>query len=410
MSCTALIYTPDRTKLVLSAPQTASVLLSAKVCNARRTALAEREWILTDVIRRLFLGCLAFCLAWAVGLEAQAQVTVAYFDYDGTTVEHRQSQGGTHSTTHVLFRVQEGGIHLLAGIQPGPETIEVSQQDFNKLLPFLAKGHGQPGAINRNVTLEGGQVIQPGLYFMRVPETFKYFRESREPGRNYLLEDFKKAESRSENGEFKGRFWTLFQDWCSTKESADRFSILTARGHSQAEWQQLFDYMRSKGYIKYPPGRVINLSRTEYDRFGPPGDMPERKANFLVEQAQELARVDLPNGRYHSMIIADDEQRNLERIAGRIAALSNSGKLPIEFVLGNAGLRSEIRTSIRPEFAMIRPEGSFKSTVISSFSPAPVSKAGLDGNVGQMNSRILSFGQCEATFVSVGMRDSGGLQ
>lgn len=364
---------------------------------------------MTDV-KRLFLSLL---LTMSFGAVAEAQVTLAYFDYDGTTVEHRQSQGGTHSTTHVLFRVQEGGIHLLAGIQPGPETIEVSQQDFHRLLPYLAKGHGQPGAINRNSTLDDGRVIQPGLYFMRIPETFKYFRESREPGRNYLLEDFKRAEAKSANGEFKGRFWEIMRAWCSTKENAERFAILTARGHSDAEWKALFEYWIAKGYINHAPGRVINLSRPEYDRYGPAGDMPERKSNFLVEQASELARVDLSNGKRHTIIVAEDEQRNLERIATRLSALSNSGRFPIEFVLGNAGLRSEIQRSIRPELAVIRPEGSFKPTQLIHFTPDPNGESYFEERqvpVDRSKAMLLPLtlvGRCEGTFVPAGQSKAG---
>ena len=366
---------------------------------------------MTDV-KRLFsnsirASMLVLSLISLFGQNANAQITLAYIDYDGTTVENRQSQGGTHSTTHVLFRVQEAGMHLLAGVTPGPETLEVSQQDYHKIEQYLAKGHGQPGAINRNATLEDGRVIQPGLYFPRFPETFKYFRESRESGRNYLLEDFKKAEAKSPNGEFKGRFWEVFAAWCQTKETAERFTILTARGHSDAEWKQLFDYMIERGHIKHAPGRVINLSRPEFDRLGLPSDMPERKANFLSEQAAELARVDLPKGVNHSMVIADDEQRNLERITARLSSLANSGRYPIEFLVGNAGLRTEIRASIRPELAILRPEGSFKPAQMEHFIPTPNPVSYFNEGTQQVQRRgnqpVLSsaggLGRCEASFV-----------
>lgn len=64
---------------------------------------------------------LALTLILTFALKAQAEIRLAYLDYDGTIVENRQSQGGTHSTTHILFRVQEAGIHLLAGVTPGAE-------------------------------------------------------------------------------------------------------------------------------------------------------------------------------------------------------------------------------------------------------------------------------------------------
>lgn len=360
---------------------------------------------------------LALTLVLTFGLKAEAQIRLAYLDYDGTIVENRQSQGGTHSTTHILFRVQEAGIHLLAGVTPGAESIEVTQQDYHKIEQYLGKGHGQPGAINRHVTLEDGRVIQPGLYFPRFPETFKFFRESREPGRNFLLEDFKKAEAKSPNGEFKGRFWHVLTSWTSSKETAERLTIITARGHSESEWKQLFEYMIQRGHIQHAPGRVINLSRHEFDRLGLPGDMPERKANFLAEQAAELARVDLPKGENHMMVIADDEQRNLERITNRLTSLANSGRYPVEFLIGNAGLRSEIRASIRPEFAKLRPEGSIKPALIYHFTPdanpesfytndQSKNKIQGEGPLAVRSSLVL-LGRCDASFAPTGLSTGG---
>lgn len=347
--------------------------------------MAEREWILTDVKRNfeprlsalkaelarasfvLFAGLLVAITLFP--LSARSQETLGFFDYDGTIVENRKIYDGTHSTTHVLFHIQEAGSHHIAGISRGPETLEVSQQDYHRMIDSLGEGQGKPGAINLTITLEDGRQVRPGMYFPMFPDTFKYFRESLDPSRNYLLEDFIRAEEKSPKGEFRGRFWDVFTSWCEKEDSAKRFTIFTARGHSQKEWNELFDYMIKKGYIKFPPGRVVNLSRKEYDKYGAPGDMPTRKANYIGEQIQLISRIDLPQGRQHVVVLADDEKRNVDKIAEKLESLAFSGRYPVRMLIGNAGLRTEIRESRRPEFAVIEPGSSFRPVDRSFFFP-----------------------------------------
>lgn len=345
----------------------------------------------------LFAGLLLALSLLAVSLmpqAAEAQETLGFLDYDGTIVENRKTYGGTHSTTHVLFQIQEAGMHLLSGVSAGNPTIEVSQQDFHRIFSDLGKNHGQPGSINLTVNLEDGRKMTPGLYFPRYPDTFKYFRESQDPARNYLLEDFIRAEAKSANGEFKGKFWDAYVSWCSTLESAKRFTIFTARGHSEKEWNQLFDYQIKKGYIKFRPGRVVNLSRSEFDRFGMPDDMPSRKANYIFEQVQLLSRIDLPVGQLHTVTIADDEQRNIEKISAKLEALAFSGRYPVRMYIANAGLRTEVRDSRLSEFAKIEPGSSFKPVDRQHFFPQFSDSSKTSTPVA---------GRCEASFAKVGV-------
>lgn len=374
-----------------------------------KLTVAEREWILPDVRRNfenslsaaaaelarasfaLFAGLLLALTSIAVTLApqtARAQETLGFLDYDGTIVEHRKTYNGTHSTTHVLFQIQEAGSHYIAGITRGPESIEVSQQDYHRIIAHAGEGHGKPGAINMTITLEDGRQIRPGMYFPSFPDTFKYFRESHDQTRNYLLEDFIRAEEKSPNGEFKGRFWDVLIDWCATAETAKRLTIFTARGHSEKEWNQLFDHMIKQGHIKFRPGRVVNLSRAEYDRFGLPSDLPARKANFIAEQIQLVSRIDLPAGERHNVVIADDERRNLEKIVEKLEGLAFSGRYPVRMFVGNVGLRTEIRESRISEYAVIEPGTSFRPADRSAFFTSKVS-----------SSKIVA--RCEGAFVTV---------
>ena len=410
LSCLEPSYSSFQFYAVASRPQSC---LKLGLHRPILLTVAEREWILTDVRRNfenslsafaaelarasfvLFGGLLLALTLLAVTLApqtARAQETLGFLDYDGTIVENRKTYGGTHSTTHVLFQIQEAGMHLLSGVSAGNPTIEVSHQDYHRIVSDLGKNHGQPGSINLTVSLEDGRKITPGLYFPRYPDTFKYFRESQDPTRNYLLEDFIRAEEKSPNGEFKGKFWEAYVNWCSTSESAKRFTIFTARGHSEKEWNELFDYQIKKGYIKFRPGRVVNLSRSEFDRFGMPDDMPGRKANYINEQVQLLSRINLPVGELHTVIIADDEQRNIEKISAKLEALAFSGRYPVRMYIANAGLRTEVRDSRHSEFAKIEPGSSFRPADRKHFFP-----------VFADTSSVNFAAKCEASFVKVGV-------
>jgi hypothetical protein len=145
--------------------------------------------------------------------------------------------------------------------------------------------------------------------------------------------------------------------------------------------------MIKKGHIIFRPGRVVNLSRGEYDRFGLPGDMPARKANFIAEQVQLVSRIDLPAGERHNVIIADDEKRNLDRIAEKLEGLAFSGRYPVRMYVGNVGLRTEIRESRLSEFAVIEPGSSFRPADRSAFFPG-----------GALKTKVAL--QCEGAFVS----------
>lgn len=309
-----------------------------------------------------FLTLLGTALILFTSFKLQAQVSMAFFDWDGTIVEHRQSQKGVFSTPHILFRIDDVGQHLLVGLDLTPRELEVSQQEYHRMHPWLAKKNGQPITVNRMITLDNGQQVRPALYYERFPDTFARFRESPDAKRNYLLEAFKEAERRGQNREFMGRYWDVMAAWCSTEETAKFFYILTARGHSEQEWNALFKYMIKRRYIRFRPGHVINMSRKEFDRYGLPGHMAERKGNFLLEQIRALTDVDLPVGAKHEIIVADDEQRNVQRFVEIFRRVAYAAQNPIQLVLGNSGLRTDIRESILTEHSVIESEGSFRST------------------------------------------------
>lgn len=324
---------------------------------------------------------ISFVTLFAISTECYAQVEMYLFDFDGTLVEHRQSRDGAFNSKVVIFR-NDLRLNLLQTQPSGPKTLVVTQQDLHKISEYLGSGEGRPGAVNREVELQSGLRIRPGEYYMRYPDSYEFFREA-PVGQNYLLESFLEAEARSPEGKWKGAMWDLFQELCSTELGAQKASIITARGHSRAEWAALFDYMQSKGYIKFKPDvrRVFNVSRPEFDRYGAggaaiggdPTDVAVRKANVVEEILLSLSRVETPEGKLHTVMVADDEVRNLERIASVFQKIAFGNHVRVRMTLASLALKSEIRASIRPEYAVIEPASSiFKSVARESLFPSYV--------------------------------------
>lgn len=313
---------------------------------------------------------ISFVTLIAISIEAQAQVEMYLFDFDGTLVEHRQSREGAFNSKVIIFR-NDLRLNLLQTQPSGPKNLIITQQDLHKISEYLGTPDGLPGAVNREVELQSGARVRPGEYYLRYPDSYEFFREA-PTGQNYLLEAFMEAEARSPEGRWKGAMWDLFQELCSTELGATKASIITARGHSRAEWAALFDYMQKQGHIKFKPDvrRVFNVSRPEFDRYGSggaakggdPTDVAIRKAAVVEEILLSLSRVEAPPGRLHSVMVADDEVRNLERIASVFQKIAFGNHVRVRMTLASLALKSEIRVSPRPEFAVIEPASSiFKS-------------------------------------------------
>ena len=302
-------------------------------------------------------------------IDANAQIEINMFDFDGTLVENRQVRDGTFNTDVLIYR-NEQRLNLLQPQAQGPKVLAISFQDYHRISEYLGSGEGRPGSVSREVELRDGRRIRPGEYYIRYPDSYEYFRESSD-GRNHLLESFKAAEALGDS-RWKGPVWETFQRLCETLEGARTISIITARGHSAAEWQSLFDYWAEKGLIKFKPAAkyVYGMSRPEYDRYSGSGgavgadlsDVSVRKATLIEEILLKLGRVDIPTGLLHNVRYFEDESRNLNRVAEVFKKIAFGNHVRVRMTLVNAGLKSEIRSSTRPEVSYIEPQSSvFKS-------------------------------------------------
>ncbi len=316
-------------------------------------------------------------------IEANAQIEINIFDFDGTLVENRQSRDGSFNSKILIYR-NDQRLNLLQEQAAGPKVVTISQQDLHRIGEHLASGEGRPGSVGREVELQDGTRIRPGDYYLRYPDSYEYFREATD-GRNHLLESFKEAEARSPI-QWKGPAWEAFEELCKTAEGARSISILTARGHSAAEWQALFDYWAEKGLIKFKPATkyVYAMSRPEFDRFGGGGgavggdssDVSSRKSGLIEEILIKLGRVDLPPGLLHNVRFFEDEVRNLNRVAAVFQKIAFGNHVPVRMTLVNTGLKTEIRASSRPEISYIEPQSSvFKSLPKENVLTGPGNRA-----------------------------------
>lgn len=321
---------------------------------------------------KLRTALLTVFLVLSTTSEVLAQIEMNIFDFDGTLVEHRQSRKGSFNAKFIIYRIHQR-LNLLQNQATGPEEITITQQDLHRMKEHLGTGEGRPGSIGREVELIDGTRVQPADYYLRYPDSYRYFREG-PAGENRLLQTFKDAEKLAVGAEWRGPMWNLFADLCATQASANTVAIITARGHSRSEWAELFQYMKQKKYIRFSPDpdMVYNITRPEFDthsRHGgaygsDPVNVPERKATLIREILTALKRVDPGPGKRHSVMFAEDDQQNLNRVAQVFREIAFGDYSPVRMTLVNAGLVNEVRDSDRPEVSYIEP-GS------KTFQPLP---------------------------------------
>lgn len=321
----------------------------------------SKSIVLTAVSAILFGGSLSHA----------TPIHLNIFDFDGTLVENRQVREGTFNPKVVLYRIEQR-LNLIQTEAQGPKSITITYQDLHKISEHLGAGEGQPGAVKREVELSDGSRIRPGEYYLRLPDSYQFFREAPQGSkRNYLLETMIEAEAKGPEGQWKGPLWQLFSALTDTKEGAERIAIITARGHSRTEWTEFLDYMVKKKHIRFKPSldRIYNVTRPEFDRYSGAGgahggdlvDIPARKANLVREILYSLGRVDPGPGQLHSVLFTDDEARNFDRVAEVFRDVAFAARAPVRMILANAGLESQVRESDHYRFSSIEPSGSFKS-------------------------------------------------
>ncbi len=305
--------------------------------------------------------------------------TFLLLDADDTIFESRIERGGVFSTPIRVFRVDER-TNTLQPIARGPETVDLSAQDYERLQFLLTREDGIPGS-QQSFKLESGATIIPAEYRLIAPQSYIFFNEGMD-GTNHLLARFKLAEkqaSAEEGKTFKGPLWDLMISCLNDADCAPGFGVVTARGHSRAEWAEFFQYLKDHGYIKYlPDERLIhNVARPEYDRFG--RSITSRKLGLVSEYATLLERSpysanDLrlnatgdSTALSHYLVYGDDHTDIVEGMTERFRslAMARRGPYTVKFGIVLGGNAKEVRDTGRPQFAIVQPSGTFRGAELS---------------------------------------------
>jgi hypothetical protein len=353
-----------------------------------RISFENRYKILGGKMRFMRLGIIAllvfqFCPAFAK--------IVRVIDVDGTITRDR-GQNAAWRTDWILKRIDS--MHtmmqpnplrpkeLQAQIISSPELIGVSYNEFRAMERLLGKGEGQLGDL-RPFKLEPDPLMPnrpaylvPGFYRISPDITFQNYRPGSD-GVNPLLRDYKLAVERSRimtDKKWQGPGFPIFQAGMSDPKNLVDVVLFTARYHTDQEFAEWIDAMRDDGFINASSSvdengrtqrpRFLSLNEPESLLFGK--SVSDRKQNVPAAVASQLLHapgvkhLELVTDEYgarkgytqlmHTIIVAEDDSRHIERIRKVMENLSSDMwyRTRIKFVLFNAGSDEEVRNAAIP--------------------------------------------------------------
>lgn len=311
-----------------------------------------------------------FILVWIglsilIGFNAQAKVTYL-FDLDNTLFESRKEFNGSFQTKVQLYQVARRANTLQDEIKT-PKVIEVSWEDFERIYNDLSKSYESNGTVGKKFTLSDGKVIEPANYYARGTDSFKYYYPG-ENGENYLIEDFKKA-LKIKSGNWKGPAWDLFKHLLSNPETAKNVGIITMRSGTK-QLKEFFEFLTTineggEPLLNHSPNAKLymTISAPQFDKYTLDyalHDMKLAKADVLENYIQLMGRTELKNSEQHYLVFAEDNQQTNEKVAKVFQKYTQNRIYPIKFGLLNAGNKSEVKNSGRPQFAIVEAGGTFR--------------------------------------------------
>lgn len=337
-------------------------------------------WLSAGIWLRSFVLALTICV-----VPAQAKI-VRLLDFDGTIVRDH-GPFSTWRTYWILQRVDQlhSMMQPVAGLREAPETLQISFDEYLAYNRFLAKN----GIINgfQSVLLERDPLrpnrplsFVPGFYQVEDNLTFKYYRPSGQPNRNYILSDYREALARTKilnsEGEtrydWRGGAFSLFRAGLGKKESVGDTVIFSARWSYPSQLQQLVEQMRKDGFIANSVGKNFDgtkayvrfhaLSAPESLVFGR-GGIGRKKVAVLTDEVRQLLWSASPKHRElavgesaakagkfieaHAIVVAEDDPRYVEDLRKAMENLSSDlyYSTKIKFVLVNTGAQDAIQSA-----------------------------------------------------------------
>lgn len=276
--------------------------------------------------------------------------SLVFADFDDTIVESRKERNGSFQGRYLIFK----NVYRSSTLTPeadGDMVIEVSTAEFRELRHLMARGKNDPGVLAEEFELSNGQRIFPGEYEIRDPDTYLYFRPNPEAGgESYLVEAMKKA-LRNGGDKWQGLYWESMLQILNDPEAAQYFGIITSRGHDSEEWNEFFELLKKKGFIKHLPRTsqlFHDVSRREYDVLSLNANVPLQKMQLLERKARALKDVPLDPVKdlrlnadgdglevMHSLTFIEDKPETLVKVFElfRKLAMTNWLKTPIKFTL-----------------------------------------------------------------------------
>jgi hypothetical protein len=351
-----------------------------------------------------------------------------FSDFDETLVQCRD---GGHFRTHVRLFMVEWRNNTLLDQPTTPQEIIVTCADYDAMRRHLAFNKTQlgneiarPFKLEEPITGNNGELITeviPGFYYNEPHQSYYPFYYEHAAGTgNYLMEGYHAAKALAQKtgqSRWKGPVWEILRVWLSTAETARRVGVSTARAHSNArEWPELFRAWKADGELQHEPNYNLffNISRPEFDRYNRDrSNITARKVGKWVEFATDLRRVALTaadermhidnptqKGRYHLLVIAEDNQNTLKQAAVELARLVQSRRVPLKVVLINAGTEAEVRDTAMggiPRYAVITSTGLIReATALEVFGEHSfLTEADAQKLMRQLPPQINANGVCE---------------
>lgn len=329
------------------------------------------------ILNLRLLGTLIFLLSNPVG-PAFAK-TFILSDFDNTFIESRREYGGTFHPLIRVFRVHTRWTPLDQEFI-GPEEIDLSPHDFQRVSKHLAQASNKPGVSKKVITLDNGLKFQPSYYYLRNPDSYLRFGATSNFENSRSLIDDLQATGMTN---WKGPFFSFVQEFLKTPDGAKSIGIITARGHSRSAWHDFFSYLKELGEIQFLPElhhfHSVGVNG-HYDRYAPIDDIPGRKIGILKDYALALAKMPLteqderlsPDGtsveRLHFLVFADDNPDTLEKALELFQSMTRRRSVPVKFAIFNSGLKSQVRATRRPRFLVIKRDGSIRPLKSDEFN------------------------------------------
>jgi hypothetical protein len=307
-----------------------------------------------------------------VGLTLRG-ATLIYTDFDNTIVETRKQFEGTFRTPFVLFRIDDRN-SVLERVPDGPEVIEVTPVDYENMRRYLFHKDGDIENRNRVTTLEDGRKVRPGEYTLVFPDSYKYFFDGPN-GENWLLKNYRETVKRDSSAKWQGPFWNQFVQIMGEDDTSRAVRVITARRHTSEHWDELFAaWVKEKHLPRAPITKYFhNVSYEAYDQFSLSRDIADRKALLVHQAINNLGRVPLttndmrlnPDGTrselLHYVVFVDDSQETMNRILPLLQDVARTKRIPVKIGVFFMGLPTTVKESGRPQFSIIKSDGTFRA-------------------------------------------------